>query len=53
MVCLFYSGGAYCTQFEPTTLWFKELIEDIVVEIKEYFASIDASSFRQLCKALT
>ena len=45
-------GGASLTQFEPTTFWFKELVEDVLIEIKEYFASIDATSFRQLCQTM-
>ncbi len=44
------NGGGYYARIEPLTKWLPSIVEDVVLGIKEYFASVDLAPYQQLCQ---
>lgn len=47
---LSYNGGRLFTRLEPESSWFESILEEALIEIKEYFSRIDTGEFEQMCK---
>jgi len=45
-----YTGGGSLTRLEPLTKWLPQIVEEVVLGIKEYFASVDLVPYQQLCQ---
>ncbi len=43
-------GGGYCTRFEPLTKWLPQIVEEVVLGIKQYFTTVDLTPYQQLCQ---
>jgi hypothetical protein len=43
-------GGGSLTRLEPLTKWLPQIVEEVVLGIKEYFASVDLVPYQQLCQ---